>query len=150
MQNNNEDKTKNGLWRDAMTNMTYNTGAILSSKALRKYLYNQYVVKPASKTHIDLADIYGQIVSSGVYFEERRKLDKDGYFYLSVDYISNQIILDDRRVRKLIPKLAELGLINIKEVKGQANKFKVNLDKFIELTSTVDSTPIKPKRKKHE
>lgn len=136
MANNTNGNSKIGEWEYAMEAVT-NRGAVFSNKALRKYFKIKLDVNPASKTHNDLADIYGQIVSAGRYFEQKGTLDEGGYFYSSVKNIADELSLDVRRVRKMIAILREEELIMVKETTGEANRFKVNIDVFLEVINHV-------------
>jgi len=115
-----------------------NDGAVFSSKALRKYFKVHCCKSSTDKSYIDLADIYGQIVSQGIYWEKHNKTTgEEGFFYTSAEYIADELCLSVRRVRDLIDMLVEHGLLDKKLVPGQANRYAPRLDKLIELTKDI-------------
>ena len=83
---------------------------------------------------LDAAIFYSELCSKYKYFCQKKKLDKDGYFYNTVENMKNDAFLSDYRQRKAIKKLKELGLIyyqrrSIPERGISALRyFKVNMD----------------------
>jgi len=92
------------------------------------------------------ATIYGELVSRHHYFEERKALDKDGYFYNTVDDMENGTTLTKYQQSKAINKLMKLKLIDM-TVKGCPPKryFKINLDTDI-LLDVIQKTTIEYRR----
>lgn len=76
-------------------------------------------------------------------FKASKILDKDGYFFMSMENIMDELMVEDRRDAKgVIEALYRAGLIKvICEGKGKgpgntlSNKFKINFDKIIEYNS---------------
>lgn len=125
-------------WQRCMDDITTNGGAVFSNKALRKYFKEHHCKNPMDKSYIDLADIYGQIVSQGVYWEKQNKTTcEEGFFYTSADYIADELCLSVRRVRDLIDVLADYGLLLKRINPGHPNSYAPRLDRFIELTKDV-------------
>jgi len=84
-----------------------------------------------------MADVYGQIVSSGCFYEKLNKLQPDGSFYLSSKYIAEELSLSVRRVRDIVIMLCEHGLIDRNKKDGEANRYIVHPEKFNELVKDV-------------
>lgn len=125
-------------WQMCMDAITGNDGAVFSSKALRKYFKAHYSKSSTDKSYIDLADIYGQIVSQGIYWEKHNKTTGDeSFFFTSAEYIADELCLSVRRVRDLIDVLIEHGLLDKKTVPGQANRYAPRLNRFVELTNDI-------------
>ena len=121
-----------------MDAITKNGGAVMSNKALRKYFRLHYCKDGRDKSYVDLADIYGQIVSQGLYFEEKGKVQgEDEFFYTDADFIADELCLPIRRVRCLISILVEVGLLKKKMVPGKPNLYAPNPSKFEELTKDI-------------
>lgn len=132
-----QNKKSIGNWKKAMEQITELGGAVYSNKALRKYIKEKCCKGHMNKTYNDMADVYGQIVSSGCYFESRNKLQSDGSFYLSSKIIADEISLPVRRVREIVSMLCEQGLIERKKKEGEANRYKVNPEKLEEIVKKV-------------
>jgi hypothetical protein len=125
-------------WKRCMDLITNNGGAVMSNKALRKYFRIHYCKDGRDKSYVDLADIYGQIVSQGLYFEEKGQVQgEDEFFYTDADFIADELCLPVRRVRDLIAILVEMGLLKKKTVPGKPNKYAPNPSKFEELTKDI-------------
>lgn len=121
-----------------MDAITENGGAVMSNKALRKYFRLHYCKDGRDKSYVDLANIYGQIVSQGLYFEEKKNVQgEDEFFYTDADYIADELCLPVRRVRDLISVLVEVGLIIKKTVPGKPNRYAPNPSKLEELTKDI-------------
>lgn len=142
-------ENQNKDWEIAMAQLTEAGGAVFSNKALRKYFKAKKVIHQASKMHVDLADVYGQIVSSGYYFEQRNKLE-EGYFFMSLNNIAEELSLSVSRIRKIIGILCEEELIEVKKVEGEANRFRVNIERFLEITQNIKFANRKYKNKEFE
>lgn len=113
-------------------------GAVISNKALRKYFRMHYCKDARDKSYIDLADIYGQIVSQGLVFEKEGKLKgEDEYFYTDADYIADELCLPVRRVRDLISVLVEVGLLDKKSIPGKPNRYAPCPTKLEELVKDI-------------
>ena len=96
----------------------------MSNKTLRKYFRLHYCKDGRDKSYIDLADIYGQIVSQGLVFEKKGKVTgEDEYFYTDAEYLADELCLTVRRVRDLISVLVEVGLLKKKTVPGKPNHY---------------------------
>ncbi|AOY76019.1 hypothetical protein [Clostridium formicaceticum] len=132
-----ENKTSSRNWQKAMRQITELGGAVFSNKALRKYFRDNCCKSHTNKTYSDMADVYGQIVSSGCYYESINKLQNDGSFYISSKCIAEEISLPVRRVRDIVTMLCEHELIEKKKITGEANRYKVNPEKFEELVKDV-------------
>lgn len=121
-----------------MDEIINNGGAIMSNKALRKYFRLECCRDGRDKSYVDLADIYGQIVSQGLAFEKDGKLKgEDEYFYSDADYIADELCLPVRRVRDLISVLVEVGLLKKKTVPVKANHYAPCPSKLEELTKDI-------------
>jgi hypothetical protein len=127
----------NAEWRACMKEITENGGAVFSNKALRKYFKQHYCKNPKDKSYIDIVDIYGQIVSQGVYYAKGYRLERGGYFFTHAGFIADELSITTRRVRELIGVLVEYGLIEKKKVPGYANRYKINPGKLTELTKEI-------------
>ncbi len=113
-------------------------GAVMSNKALRKYFRLHYCKDGRDKSYVDLADIYGQIVSQGLVFESQGKLKgEDEYFYTDANYIADELCLPVRRVRELIAVLVEVGLLKKKATPGKPNHYAPNPSRLAELTKDI-------------
>lgn len=78
---------------------------------------------------LDAAILYSEICSKYKYFSQRKELDKDGYFFNTVENMSRDTSLSDHRQREAIKKLKELGLIFYQKRGMPARRyFKVNID----------------------
>ena len=83
---------------------------------------------------LDAAIFYSELCSKYKYFEQRKELDKDGYFFNTVENMKNDTFLSDYRQREAIKKLKELGLIfyQRRSIPGRGisalRYFKVNMD----------------------
>ncbi|MCO1604050.1 helix-turn-helix domain-containing protein [Desulfosporosinus nitroreducens] len=125
-------------WQRCMDSITTTGGAVFSNKALRKYFKEHHCKNSMDKSYIDLADIYGQIVSQGAFWEKQNKTTgEEGFFYTSADYIADELCLSVRRVRDLIDVLADCGLLLKRIDPGHPNSYAPRLDRFIELTKDV-------------
>lgn len=60
---------------------------------------------------LDAAILYSEICSKYNYFSQKKELDKDGYFFNTVENMKNDTSLSDYRQREAIKKLKELELI---------------------------------------
>lgn len=78
---------------------------------------------------LDAAILYSEICSKYNYFSQKKELDKDGYFFNTVENMLNDTFLSDYRQREAIKKLKELGLIYYR-IRGIPARryFKVNLN----------------------
>lgn len=125
-------------WQRCMDNITTNGGAVFSNKALRKYFKKHHCKNPMDKSYIDLADIYGQIVSQGAYWEKQNKTTcEEGFFYTSAEYIADELCLSVRRVRDMIDVLVAFELLIKKLDPGHPNRYAPRPDRLIELTKDV-------------
>jgi hypothetical protein len=78
---------------------------------------------------LDAAILYSEICSKYKYFSQKEELDKDGYFFNTVENMSKDTFLSDYRQRKANKKLIELGLIFYQKRGIPAGRyFKVNFD----------------------
>ena len=78
---------------------------------------------------LDAAILYSELCSKYNYFEQKEMLDEDGYFFNTVENMSNDTSLSDYRQREAIKKLKELGLICYQKRGIPARRyFKVNID----------------------
>ncbi|MFA5431933.1 MAG: hypothetical protein WDA59_08050 [Methanofastidiosum sp.] len=66
---------------------------------------------------LQAAILYSELLSKYLYFQSNNSLDKDGYFYNSVDNIKNDTTLSKFQQGKAIAKLVKLGLIEY-DVRG--------------------------------
>lgn len=100
----------------------------------------------ASNIGLDAAIFYSELCSKYKYFSQKKKLDKDGYFFNTVENMKNDTSLSDYRQREAIKKLKELGLICY-QIKGLPARryFKVNLDygRIARLTENPSSQNLK-------
>ena len=125
-------------WQRCMDDITTNGGAVFSNKALRKYFREHHCKNPIDKSYIDLADIYGQIVSQGAYWEKQKKTTGEyGFFYTSAAYIADELCLSVRRVSDLIDVLVNYELLIKKIDPGHPNRYAPRPDRLIELTKDV-------------
>lgn len=78
---------------------------------------------------LDAAIFYSELCSKYKYFCQRKELDKNGYFFNTVENMKNDTFLSDYRQREAINKLKELGLIYYQRRGISALRyFKVNMD----------------------
>ncbi|MBA7485713.1 hypothetical protein ES707_21263 [subsurface metagenome] len=78
---------------------------------------------------LDAAIFYSELCSKYKYFSQKKKLDKDGYFFNTVENMKNDTFLSDYRQREAIKKLKELDLIFYqKRGRPALRYFKVNMD----------------------
>lgn len=124
-------------WKVCMGEITNHSGAVFSSKALRKYFKIHHCKDARDKSYVDLADIYGQIVSQGYMFEKQKKTKGEGFFYTDANFIAEELCLPVRRVRELISILVDVGLLKKKTVPGQANRYAPCVEKLIGLTKDI-------------
>lgn len=124
------------IWETAHDQIMKIGGAVCSSKSLRKYFQTK-CESHTNKSYADLADIYGQLVSMGLYYARRNSLKPGGYFYTSSKKIADELCLSVRRVRVMVNKLVEYGLIEKKLTIGGSNKYRVVPEKFVELTKNI-------------
>jgi len=83
---------------------------------------------------LDAAIFYSELCSKYKYFSQKKKIDKDGYFFNTVENMLKDTSLSDYRQREAIKKLKELGLIYYQRrcIPGRGisarRYFKVNMD----------------------
>lgn len=83
----------------------------------------------ASNIGLDAAIFYSELCSKYKYFSQKKELDKDGYFFNTVENMLKDTFLSDYRQREAIKKLKELGLIFYQKRGMPARRyFKVNLN----------------------
>jgi hypothetical protein len=82
---------------------------------------------------VEAAILFGELLSRYKYFSDRGWLDRSGYFYNSREQLKAATGLGRSTQDKVLPKLVDIGLLDIKLVNGKAKRFKVNFEAAIEL-----------------
>ena len=84
---------------------------------------------------IDAAILYSELISRYVYFDKRGELDKEGYFYNTVEDLRAGTCLERKRQAKAIKRLIKLKLLAVKRG-GFRNKryFKIKCGKVAKKT----------------
>lgn len=114
-----------------------NGGAVFSSKKLRKALKEQFCRNSFDRSYVDMADVFGYLFEVTYYKAERRTLALDGTFVLRTKVIADAISLPDRRIREIIYKLADIGLIQVSRMQGYANEFCIMTPAYDDLIKNV-------------
>lgn len=127
-----------GIWQKCMDEITTCGGAVYSNKALRKYFKLYHCNDSRNKSYIDLADIYGQVVSQGLYFEKLDKLQEDNSFYSSADFIGEQLGIPTRRVWELTDILHEQMILAKIIVPGKPHSYRATPGVLPEICKCVD------------
>jgi hypothetical protein len=100
---------------------------------------------------LDAAIFYSELCSKYKYFCQRKELDKDGYFFNTVENMLKDTSLSDYRQREAIKILKELGLIYYQRryIPGRGisarRYFKVNMDyeRIARLTKNLSNQNLK-------
>ena len=98
----------------ALSEVLYSGGAIVANKALLRAI------------GIDETLLYSELLSRWRYFAQHGQLTDDGYFYNTVDDLEAATTIGERRQRKAIKSLENLGLIEQKNIGvPQKRHFKI-------------------------
>jgi len=96
----------------------------------------------ARKIGLHEAILFCELISRHNYFESRNLLDKDGYFYNTVDDLENATTLTAYQQRTIINKLIKLGLIEF-IVKGLPAKRYFRICRNINYNELLKIDPLK-------
>jgi hypothetical protein len=105
----------------------------------------------ARNIDLDAAIFYSELCSNYKYFCQKKELDKDGYFFNTVENMLKDTSLSDYRQREAIKILKELGLIYYQRryIPGRGisarRYFKVNMDyeRIARLTKNLSNQNLK-------
>jgi len=93
-------------------------------------LFDQFKLKkyPAKESY-EATVYFGYLASWQSFYTKKRKLQKGGYFFRSVDDVTDDIYLSQRAQLRAKKILEDQGLITTKTRPGQASLVKVNVNK---------------------
>mgnify|MGYP006277558131 FL=1 len=88
----------------------------------------------ARKIGLQETILLSELISQHKYFKQRNELDKEGYFYCTVDKMEKQTTISKKTQTRKINNLVEMGLIE-KKLKGLPAKrhFNINEQKILDL-----------------
>ncbi|EPR08083.1 hypothetical protein [Ruminiclostridium papyrosolvens] len=130
MLNTNSQNFANNSWENAFYQITHNGVFIPSSTLIRRWFRDICYIGPRNKTNIYLADVYGLIVMLGFRDELNNQLDKHNSFHSRTEDLAYMLTLSPKLVRKTEDKLIELGLIEIKRLRGKKNIYRINAEEL--------------------
>lgn len=88
----------------------------------------------AKKIGLTEAVLLGELASEFKYWKNRNELTEDGFFYSTVDNVSENTTLSDRQQRAAVKNLKEVGVLEVK-LKGLPAKryFKFNEEQLMQI-----------------
>ena len=97
---------------------------------LRKILaHNNYIIvnKELAKTiGLDETIMLGELCNESIYWDENNALE-NGYFYSTIENIEDALTFKSKKQKKILDRLVELGLIDVKLKGLPAKRFiKIN------------------------
>jgi len=108
---------------------------ILELLASRNFIaVNKTLIKQLG---LEEAIMIGELASEMSYWEEKKQLDEDGYFYSTVENIEEHTTFKEWRQRNVLNRLKDKGLISIR-VKGLPAKryIRINTEEIARITLT--------------